>query len=154
MRSRRILDRRSFTAGALLAPLVLVGCGGDQADVTAPPEISYGRDTCHRCGMIISDDRYAAALVAADGTSEVYDDVGEMLQSVSETGLNGRRAWVHDWSSRQWIDATAAIFIRTAPELTPMGTGYIAFERPQDAAAFASEPGAVPLTWEEVVAAS
>ena len=78
-------SRRTFLTGVLVGPILLAGCGGESA-TAGPPEISYGRDTCHRCGMIVSDERYAAALVATDGTTRVFDDIGEMVETVRKVG--------------------------------------------------------------------
>jgi copper chaperone NosL len=144
-------SRRTLLAGAAVMPLLLAGCGGEQADAALPPEISYGRDTCDRCGMIISDERFASALVAPDGTATRYDDLGEMLEVIAEEGPGERRAWVHDWGSVEWIDATTASFVRGAPETTPMGTGFIAFAEREDAEQFATENNAVILTWDEAM---
>jgi copper chaperone NosL len=135
------------------AALALAGCGGDPADAAVPPEISYGRDTCDNCGMIISDERYASGLVAPDGATTVFDDMGEMMRVVADEGLSERRAWVHDWNSVEWIDATTAVFVRGAPETTPMGTGLIAFAKREDATAFADEGEADILTWDEAARA-
>ena len=41
--------------------------------------------------MIIGDDRYAGGLVAADGTAEIFDDIGEMLQSARETTIDDQK---------------------------------------------------------------
>ena len=119
--SGHVCNRRLFLGGVALAPLVLAGCGGEQADAAAPPEITYGRDVCSRCGMIISEERYAAGLVAGDGTAALFDDLGEMLQSVREEGLQGRRAWVHDWARWEWIDATSAVYVRGEQETPGQG---------------------------------
>lgn len=145
-------SRRVFLGGALLGPLLLAGCGGEQTDAAAPPEINFGRDTCDSCGMIISDERYAAALVAADGTTEIFDDIGEMMQAVRAEGLNARRAWVHDWDSREWIDATSATYVQGDPEATPMGTGIVAFTTKDGAEAFAAESNGPMVTWENLTA--
>lgn len=50
--------------------------------------------------------------------------------------------------------ATTAIYARGEPETTPMGTGYVAFAKREDAEAFAAQPGGVGQvwTWEEVIA--
>lgn len=146
-------SRRVFLGGALLGPFLLAGCGSEQADASAPPEINYGRDTCDSCGMIVADERYAAALVAADGTAEIFDDIGEMMESVRENGLNARRAWVHDWDSREWTDATSATYVRGDPEATPMGTGIVAFATKEGAEAFAAESKGPMLTWEDLTTA-
>lgn len=149
------VTRRVFAVSSLLAPLLLSGCGG-QTDVAQPPEISYERDTCVRCGMIISDERFAAALVAPDGSGRLFDDVGEMLLEAAEGDVEGQRAWAHDRQSAQWIDATAATFVRGTPETTPMGTGYVAFGKRDDAVAFAAQLGSSGevLTWQEALLAT
>ncbi len=146
-------SRRVLLGGALIGPLMMAGCGGEQADGTAPPEINYGRDTCDSCGMIVSDERYAAALVGADGATEIYDDIGEMMETVREDGLNARRAWVHDWDSREWTDATSATYVRGDLETTPMGTGIVAFATKEGAEAFAAESKGPMLTWEDLTTA-
>ena len=147
------VTRRIFVVSSLLAPFLLNGCNGE-ADAAQPPQIGYGRDTCARCGMIISDERYAAALVAPDGRVRLFDDAGEMLMSAAEDAPEGQRAWAHDRQGKQWIDATTAIYARGEPETTPMGTGYVAFAKREDAEAFAAQPGGLGQvwTWEEVIA--
>lgn len=151
--SGHVCSRRFFLGGVALAPLVLAGCGGEQADAAAPPEITYGRDVCSRCGMIISEERYAAGLVAADGAAALFDDLGEMLQSVREEGLQGRRAWVHDWARWEWIDATSAVYVRGEQETTPMASGMVALAARQDAEEYAAAQDAPVLTWDEATAA-
>lgn len=147
------VNRRALVLSSLLTPLFLGSCGG-QTETRLPPKISYDRDTCTRCGMIISDERFAAALVAPDGSVQLFDDVGEMLLSVTETEPEGQRAWGHDHNSGEWIDATRAFFARGAPETTPMGTGFVAFSRRDDAVAFAAQSGGSSQvwTWQEVIA--
>ena len=147
------LSRRVFVSGSLLLPLVLTGCGGDQVDAAAPPEITYSRDVCDRCGMIIGDERFAGGLVAADGTAEIFDDIGEMLKSARETNVDERRVWVHDWSSRDWIDGATAFFVWATPETTPMGTGLHAFSDQEAATTFAAEQGvdANVASWDDLM---
>jgi copper chaperone NosL len=146
-------NRRKLLVGVLATPVILAGCGGEQANTAEPPEISYGRDTCDSCGMIISDERFASALVGRDGVVLLYDDLGEMLEAVAAEGLGDRRAWAHDWNSAEWTDATTASFVRGAPETTPMGTGFVAFAERENAKQFAAEDGAETLTWDEATIA-
>ncbi|MEZ4563452.1 MAG: hypothetical protein R2853_12005 [Thermomicrobiales bacterium] len=72
------VNRRALVLSSPLTPLFLGSCGG-QTETRLPPKISYDRDTCTRCGMIISDERFAAALVAPDGSVQLFDDVGEVF---------------------------------------------------------------------------
>lgn len=146
-------SRRTFLAGVIVGPILLAGCSGESA-TAGPPEISYGRDTCDSCGMIVSDERYAGALVATDGTTRIFDDIGEMVETVRAEGLNGQHAWVHDWNSREWIDAASATFVRGEREATPMGSGLVAFAAKEDAEPFASEEESPLLTWAEVTEAT
>ena len=46
----------------VLAALALAGCSPRQAGEPQPPEIVYGRDVCDRCGMIMDEPRFAAAV--------------------------------------------------------------------------------------------
>lgn len=148
------LSRRAFLGVALAAPLGLIACDGGQSAADSPPELAIGRDVCDRCGMIVSEARYAAGLVDAAGASRNFDDVGEMIMTVREEGLQGRRAWAHDLHSEQWIDATTAVYVQGALEMTPMGTGIVALATREDAEAFAreGEGEGTPLSWDEAIA--
>ena len=146
------MTRRAFLATAALAPLALAGCGS-QTSAQEPPAINYGRDVCQRCGMIISDERFAGALVAADGSAELFDDVGEMVQTVGEEGLQSRRAWAHDRNSAAWIDAVMASYVQGDAGTTPMGTGIVAFASGEAAQAFAAEHGGALLSWNDAISA-
>lgn len=131
--------------------MATVACGGD-ASADEPPEIDYGSDICSRCHMIVSEDRHAAGLVGQDGETLIFDDTGEMVMTVQEQGLAQRRAWVHDYTTREWIDGTTAFFVDSHDIMTPMGTGVVAFAARTAAEAFADETNGRVMTWEETLA--
>ncbi|MBX5445554.1 nitrous oxide reductase accessory protein NosL [Sphaerobacter sp.] len=133
----------------LLGSVLLVGCGGNDPD--KPPEIAYGRDTCARCGMIISEERHAAGLVDASGKQDVFDDAGEMVAFVQEHGLGDRRVWVHDFDSQEWIDGTTAFYVASPDATTPMGTGLVAFATRESAEAYSRDHAGTVMTWDEVL---
>jgi copper chaperone NosL len=143
-----LLNRRTLLLGA--ASAALVGCGGS-AGADDPPKISYGKDTCTRCRMIVSEERQAAGLVAKNGDKAIFDDTGEMIAAVQEEGLNDRRVWVHDYRSEDWIDGTTAFFVVSADVMTPMGTGVVAFKEQAPAAEFAASHGTTALSWSQVL---
>lgn len=145
MRSRWL---RVFGLLVILAStaLVLASCG-DEAKADEPPKIKYGEDTCSRCNMIISEEKYAAGLVAKDGQKWVFDDVGELFLVVKDEGLNDRRAWVHDFESVKWIDATTAYFVDAHDIMTPMGMGVVAFETREAAEKLAAEKSGTVRDW-------
>lgn len=130
--------------------LILASCG-DEASADEPPEIKYGVDTCSRCNMIISEEKYAAGLVDADGEKMVFDDIGEMFMVVKQDGLNDRRAWVHDFDSVEWIDATKAFFVDSHDIMTPMGMGVVAFEQREAAEKLAGEKNGTVRDWETML---
>ena len=135
----------------LVVSTILWSCGNEGA-ADEPPTIAYGRDTCDRCGMIISDERFAAGLVSPDGGQSVYDDAGEMIADIQEQGLGSRRPWVHDYDSATWIDAAQAFFAVGSNVDTPMATGVIAFKEFEAATAFTGAHGGTVKTWEEILA--
>lgn len=120
----------------VLSALSLAGCAKETP--IAPPAVRYGVDACTKCGMIISDERYAAAMIvdAADGSRHVnaYDDIACLLHHEKElTGQTIRARYVHDVTSKQWLNAEQAFFARSAKVQTPMGSGIVAASFKADA---------------------
>jgi copper chaperone NosL len=130
----------------LAVPMLLAGCRDDNRG-NEPPRITYGRDTCDRCGMIISDERFASGLVAPNGDQMIFDDLGEMILIVREEGLGDRRAWVHDFDTLEWVDATTAYYVSTDTLITPMAMGLLSFATREAADAYAGSQGAQVMDW-------
>lgn len=143
-----MITRRSWLLGCMC--LGLAGCGGGSRDA-GPPSISYGAEPCARCGMLISDERHAAALVASDGTSLLFDDTGELIITVQEEGLAGRQVWVHAYDSRAWLDGFSARYVIDPNRNTPMGTGVIAFASDSDASSWSAGSTSTVLSWTELL---
>lgn len=139
--------RHGRTAAALtLLAGALHGCGEEPQ--VAPPQIAWGQDICHACGMIISDDRFAAGLVVAgvDGSLRTlaFDDIGCLLEY--ETGEAGRIAarYVRDFGAGQWRHAEAAAYLHSTELHSPMAFGLAALDTEADARALAGRyPGEV-----------
>ncbi len=134
----------------VLTAITLAGCGGE-ARADQPPEIKYGVDTCSRCHMIISEEKYASGLVASDGTTMIFDDIGEMIATVQTDGLNERRVWVHDFDSVEWIDGTTAFYVDSHDLMTPMGMGVVAFSSKDAAEKLAAEKSGTVRDWETML---
>lgn len=143
--------RNLILAGASL-PLLLASCGGKKASGSEPPAIKLGRTVCDRCGMIISEERFAAGIVDSDGNAQVFDDAGEMIATVQEEDLNDRRVWVHGSPSLDWMDARDAWYVVTMEIPTPMGTGVFPFDTEAAANEFAAEHAATVYSWDELLA--
>lgn len=120
----------SATAGVMLAALALTGCG--RADETGPPTAHYGDSLCAECGMILSDERFAAATIVADDRGEpiplLFDDSNcQAEHEKDKPGLAIIARWVHDHGTREWIDARRAFFVYSPGLRTPMASHVAAF---------------------------
>jgi copper chaperone NosL len=129
--------------------LFLAACGGTTVTPGTPPAIVYGEDVCDHCGMIISDERFAAAIVLQTGAQRyayrIFDDIGDMLAFVQsanqEEGDTSEIVsyFVHDYVDHKWLNAQEAHFVQTATLPTPMGSGVVAFADHADAERHAQE---------------
>ena len=126
-------------AGALscLLGLLTVGCQAPRAD--PPTQIRYGEETCAFCGMLISEERFAASLTTVTGETEAFDDVGCLLRALTRPDRSGARVWVHDYRSERWLEAPRAVFVHSDDVPTPMGGGFAAFSTQEAAEQFARE---------------
>jgi nitrous oxide reductase accessory protein NosL len=133
----------------LMAGLWAVGPAGcEDAASVQPPEILFGQDTCDLCGMIISDDRFAAGLaVQAGGRSETraFDDIGCLLAYEREHADETVAArYVHDFGTRSWRDAETAAYLHSGRLHSPMAFGLAALATEAEAQALSEEyPGDV-----------
>jgi copper chaperone NosL len=133
--------RRLLAAGFGLSPLwaALVGCSRDEGWPPGLDPIRWDRDICARCRMVISDRRFAAAMVGG-GPKQVlkFDDIGcavfwQRDKSASSPWMLApdTRLWVADLASRgtvpNWLDARQAQYVSRA---SPMGYNFAATPRP------------------------
>lgn len=141
---------RNIVAVLLLA---LLGAACGTAEATGPPEINYGRDICVQCGMIISEERYAAAYRLADGTEKTFDDIGGLLLHQRSTGaeLDATTTWVHDYQTEEWAEVDRAFFVPTRSVSSPMGHGIVSFADKGRADAFATDVGGEVVGWSVVL---
>jgi nitrous oxide reductase accessory protein NosL len=141
-RSRRVL--------VLLASAVVAGpLGCSHKPALGPPEIHLNQDTCHECGMTVSDARHAAAVVVLrDGVEETYvfDDTGEMIDFTPPDHCTEVRRYAHDFPTGRWFDAAALRFVRDRGLHTPMDTGVVAYAEPAAADAAGRRRGAQALS--------
>lgn len=129
---------KRWTTFVLLAVvLLLLASCGQSVDTNAPPEIIYGQDVCDRCGMIISEEKFAAAYWTADGEARRFDDIGGMFASLAEKPEEVATYWVHDITSGEWIRAEEAYYVIDSDLMTPMGFGIAACAEEDQAHALA-----------------
>jgi len=154
------IDRRAaLRKGALLlaGAFAVPSLGAIAACTTTEPRpIAYGRDECAYCRMVVSDSRFAAALVTATGRTLVFDSI-ECLASYCAQGRDdrGRDAvqspWVSDYEHPgHLLAARRARFVRVGGPGSPMGQGLVALRSDADARRVAE--GSRTSGWDEVLA--
>ena len=132
------------TGSLLFTPLagILPGCHSHSSDW---PEgmhpIVWDRDQCTRCGMAISDPRFAAEIRGGpDHTAFKFDDIGCLIvwlthETVTYPWMSATdtRIWVADVNNQRepfhWLNAHHAHFI---PKTSPMGYNFGAVSAPQE----------------------
>ncbi len=138
------IHRREFlrmTAGICLA----AGCSSRE-QYTRPPQIRYGRDVCDECGMIISDQRFAAAASGPD--SNRFDDVGCFVNYRRKRSPAWNSQWVADYSSGDWVRAENAWYVLSPEIKSPMGWGIAAFRNDSDARNSSAQVNGEVVDWE------
>ena len=132
--------------------LAVTACGSKAEAAPVPPEIHYGQDLCEFCGMIISDPRYAAGYLTADGEDHIFDAIGNMVVSHLQKQAEVRAFFVHDYGDQRWIRAETAHYVQSPKLVTPMLHGLAAFDTPEKAEALAAELDGKLLTFDELLA--
>lgn len=121
---------------------------------TGPPQIRYGEHECAACRMLVSDERFAAALVLEQGgkvTKLAFDDINCVFAYLSEHPPAGtHHVYTHDLETRAWLDARQAVFIRSARLETPMASQVAAAPTSAAAEKLLSRYPGERLTFEEV----
>lgn len=109
---------------SLLVLVCLSACNSAVGE--GPVDIKYDRDTCHKCGMVISDRQYAAEVRGGPKRAVTrFDDVGCALSWLEgQTFFEDPTTfiWVADMNTGTWLDARAARFV--GGRTTPMGYGF------------------------------
>ncbi len=128
-----MIGRALLLTTLLLASLA--GCDGDPG--TGPVDVTWDRDACERCRMVLSDRHFAALVRAPPDTvgkrSKVYrfDDIGCAVLWLDQQPWKDRTGveiWVKDHRDGAWLDARAAHYV--AVKNTPMEYGLGAQKDP------------------------
>jgi copper chaperone NosL len=131
--------------------LILTACGGAGGAEPTPPTVHYGEDICEFCGMIVSEERHAAAYVTEDGHGHSFDDIGDMVQAHLGTHEEVLALFVHDYEDEAWIRAETAHYVLSDNLTTPMASGLAAFTSSDEAHTLAVELQGQVLTFDELL---
>jgi copper chaperone NosL len=121
--------------------ITMVWAGACAGRAAAPPAIVMDRSACSRCGMLISEPAYAAAIRQPDGHDQLFDDIGCLVAKVRESSLSDAHYWFHDAADGGWITDTTPVFLVSPGLRTPMGGGIVAYRAAASAERAAGRQG-------------
>jgi nitrous oxide reductase accessory protein NosL len=135
------ITRRSFTRGALALATSGPIFACSEARTGEPVKITYDRDTCDHCAMLISERGFAAqAFDPVTRKMAKFDDVGCLAVYATEKGFVDHpdaKLWVmNNADQATWLDARAASYVDGA--FSPMGYGFAAKPKGEGPLDFAS----------------
>lgn len=99
---------------ALLSVVVLLACA--RAAAIAPVTIEYGVDACAFCHMQIENPSRAAQFVTNNGTHQVFDEPGCLVQWLKQHPEAGGIAFVADAETQRWLPAGSLFYVRAVVE--------------------------------------
>ena len=143
--------RGLFIMFAALLLLALPACAGEAGAEPTPPTIHYGEDICEFCGMIVSEERFAAGYITPTGEERIFDDIGDMVQAHLRDQAEAVALFVHNYHDHTWIRAETAHYLLSPDLPTPMLSGLAAFPTAAEASSLAGELGGQLLTFEELL---
>jgi copper chaperone NosL len=102
--------------------LSFFACGSSEIK---PVDI-YPEDMCSHCRMAISDQRFAAEIITADGEVFKFDDLGCVERFKEKSAdLKIAATFVKDYETKNWLPYERSTIVQTSIK-TPMGSGKVA----------------------------
>lgn len=141
-----------LVAGVVILLLIAItACNSSANAEPTPPEIHYGEDICEFCGMIISEERFAAGYITQDGEEYIFDDIVEMVQAYLQNEDEIIAVFVHDYETHTWVPAEKAYYAQSDDLATPMLSGLAAFSTMDQAQAFANDVEGQVFSYDELL---
>jgi len=132
----------------LVASSLFAGCG--RPDISRPPSLRFGEEACGYCRMIISDERFAAALTTETGDVFKFDDVGCLIKHEANHLRADTVYWVRNFRGQGWLDAREATFVHSTSVVSPMNYGLAALPGIQTAEELTNDAASRKLRFSEL----
>jgi copper chaperone NosL len=132
----------------LVSSSLLAGCG--TADQSRPPNVRFGEEACAFCRMIISDERFAAAVVIKTGEALKFDDIGCLILHEASQVRPGAAYWVRSFAGHDWLNAREATFVHSTRVRSPMDHGLAALPTAQAADELSKDTSGRTLRFSEL----
>ena len=147
-REWKIKPKNIAAGSALLLMLTIQGCS------TGPQPISFGKDACHFCKMVISDQRFGAEVITAKNKIYKFDDVHCVLSfmksnEVKQTDVAG--IYLVDYSQQGvLVNAEESFLLKGDALRSPMGGNVAAFAVVDSMKKFQKEIEASSVSWNDL----
>ena len=119
---------------------------------TVKPVAVEASDMCSFCRMSISEARYAAELIDAEGEVLKFDEIGCMANFIKQSREHAsiRATFVMDFERREWLEGESARYVRSSEFKTPMSGGIVAFKDESRAEAAVAKYNGTLVSFAEV----
>lgn len=148
---RKSIVKRRSSFSLMLLPLLMFFQSCD----TGPEPISYGKEQCSFCKMIISDKKFGAEVVTDKGKVFKYDDTHCLVSFLKSNYIENKEVasvYIVDYAQlEKLIDVEKAFFLKGDNIRGPMGGTIAAFETEVSMKQNQKQLQAVVVKWSEVV---
>lgn len=118
--------KRDSIRGEFFFFFIVLSFGACGSSEIKPVDI-YPEDMCSQCRMAISDQSFAAEIIAEAEEVYKFDDLGCMEKFKEKSGaLKIAAIFVKDYGTKTWLPFARSIIIQTGLK-TPMSSGKVAF---------------------------
>jgi hypothetical protein len=96
-----------------------------------PLDIAISKTQDADCGMIIESLKFSSQVVAPDGKTWFFHDIGGMVNWMKDKSFKDDLViWVYSMDTNRWCDGYKAYYSTT--DTTPMNNGFGAYEQYKD----------------------
>ena len=149
IREWRLKPKLAVAASTLLLMFGLQSCS------SGPQPISFGKDACHFCKMIITDQRFGAELVTDKYKIYKFDDTHCIVSFLKSGELQQTQIadiYLVDYSQQgQLVKATESFLFQSDALRSPMGGNVAAFTAEDSLLKFKEELNGAAVSWNELI---
>jgi copper chaperone NosL len=148
-REWKVKPKTIVATTSLLLMLTLQGCS------SGPQPISFGKDACHFCKMVISDQRFGAEVITNKNKIYKFDDVHcvvSFMKSGNVPSTEIASVYLVDFAEKGKLVKAEESFLLQAEQLrSPMGGNVAAFTVADSMKKFQQDISGVPVNWKDLI---
>ena len=132
--------------------IAIIGLGFVSCEIKPQP-ISYGKDVCAYCSMIIVDQQHGSELITAKGRIYKYDSIECLINDTKDQDESeiAMKLCNHYHTPGELIPIEQASFLISEGIPSPMGAFLTAFDTNSSAIKAKEEHGGSVFSWDELL---